>query len=130
MQRVLLIAAATAATAALFVACAAPPRFQDLRTPSGEFCSDMHVYPAGEMPDREFHRLGPIQSKPVARTEAERLQSLREAACLSGGDGVIEAVNEEVRLPDATYGIVSSGTAVVWTRRPEGERKPLETGVT
>jgi hypothetical protein len=127
MQRVLLLAAATAA---LFTGCGGPPRFQDMRTPSGEFCSDMTVFPAGEMPDREFHRLGPIQSEPTARTEAERLQSLRKAACLSGGDGVIEAVNEEVRLPDASYGTVASGTAVVWTRRPDGETKPLTTGAT
>jgi len=127
MQRVLLTAAATAA---LFTGCGGPPRFQDMRTPSGEFCSDMHVFPAGETPDREFHRLGPIQSEPTARTEAERLQSLRKAACLAGGDGVIEAIKEEVRLPDASYGTVASGTAVVWTRRPEGEQRALEYGTT
>ena len=100
-----------------------------MRTPSGEFCSDMPVFPAGAQPDKEFHRLGPIQSEPIAKTEAERLQSLRKAACLAGGDGVIEAVAEEVRLPDATYGMVASGTAVVWTRRPDGTFKPLTSDV-
>jgi hypothetical protein len=122
MHRVLL----TAAAALLVAACSAPPRFQDLRTPSGEFCTDMPVIPAGQAPDREYHRLGPIQSDPHARTEAERLESLRKAACASGGDAVIEAVNEEVRLPDATYGMVSSGYAIIWTRRPGSEVKPLQ----
>ncbi len=92
-------------------ACAS---FKDRRTPSGDFCSDMAVVPAGQEPDREYHRLQPIQSDPKARTEAERLESLRKAACNVGADAVIEAVNEEVRGDNAQYGTVSSGTAVIW----------------
>jgi hypothetical protein len=123
MHRVLLT---TAVAATLIAACGAPPRFQDMRTPSGEFCSDMPVFPAGQMPDHEHHRLQPIQSEPKARTEAERLESLRKAACFAGGDAVIEATQEEIRLPDATYGMVASGTAIIWTRRPGVEFKPIK----
>jgi hypothetical protein len=86
----------------------------------------MPVFPAGTEPDREYHRLQPITSDPESRTEAERLESLRKAACNVGGDAVIEAVNEEVRTEDARYSLVSSGTAVVWTRTG-GEVKPLTT---
>ncbi len=99
--------------------------FKNQRTPSGDFCSDMPVIPAGQDPDREYHRLQPIASDIKARTEAERLESLRKAACAVGGDAVIEAVNEEVRAENATYATVSSGTAVIWLRRPQGEVKPL-----
>lgn len=100
-------------------------KFQDMRTPSGEFCSDMPVFPAGTPPDHEYHRLKPIASDPETRTEAERLESLRKAACEAGGDAVIEAVNEEVRMPNATYATVSSGTAIIWTRRSLGDPAPL-----
>lgn len=120
MQRFLL---AAALGAALTSACSTP--FRDRRTPSGEFCSDMQVVPAGQMPDREFHRLQPIASDPEARTEAERLESLRKAACAVGGDAVIEAVNEEIRTEDGRYATVASGTAVMWVRRTDGEAKPL-----
>ncbi|WP_437553593.1 hypothetical protein WME97_18865 [Sorangium sp. So ce367] len=120
MQRLLLSAALGAA---LIAGCSTP--FRDKRTPSGEFCSDMHVVPAGQLPDREYHRLQPIASDPTARTEAERLESLRKAACAVGGDAVIEAVNEEVRTEDGRYASVASGTAVIWVRRTEGEAKPL-----
>lgn len=99
--------------------------FKNQRTPGGDFCSDMPVIPAGQEADREYHRLQPISSDPKARTEAERLESLRKAACAVGGDAVIEAVNEEVRAENATYTTVSSGTAVIWLRRPQGEVKPL-----
>lgn len=117
----------------LFVALVAPlvvgaacASFKDKRTPSGEFCSDMQVVPAGQDPDSEYHRLQPISSDPKARTEAERLESLRKAACNVGGDAVIEAVNEEVRAENATYTTVSSGTAIIWLRRPAGgSAKPL-----
>jgi hypothetical protein len=107
----------------LVLGCA--KRFQDMRTPSGEFCSDMAVIPAGSAPDREYHRLRPISSDPETRTEAERLESLRKAACEVGGDAVIEAVNEEVRMPNATYATVSSGTAIIWTRRGNMDPTPL-----
>ncbi|AUX32235.1 MULTISPECIES: hypothetical protein [Sorangium] len=120
MQRLLLSAALGAA---LIAGCSTP--FRDKRTPSGEFCSDMHVVPAGQLPDREYHRLQPIASDPEARTEAERLESLRKAACAVGGDAVIEAVNEEIRTEDGRYASVASGTAVIWVRRTEGEAKPL-----
>ena len=86
----------------------------------------MQVVPAGQDPDSEYHRLQPISSDPKARTEAERLESLRKAACAVGGDAVIEAVNEEVRAENATYATVSSGTAIIWLRRPSGSgSKPL-----
>jgi hypothetical protein len=101
------------------------PSFKDRRTPSGDFCSDMLVIPAGQTPDREHHRLQPIRSDITAKTEAERLESLRKAACLLGGDAVIEAVNEEVRGDNAQYVTVSSGTAVIWIRHPNGESKPI-----
>src|SRR3954465_1588051 len=99
--------------------------FKDKRTPSGEFCSDMAIIPAGQEPDREYHRLQPIQSDPKARTEAERLESLRKVACIAGGDAVIEAVNEEVRGENAQYATVSSGTTVIWLRRTGVEMKPI-----
>lgn len=113
MRRLLL-----AALLAPIFAGAACASFKDKRTPSGEFCSDMQVVPAGVDPDSEYHRLQPISSDPKARTEAERLESLRKAACAVGGDAVIEAVNEEVRAENATYATVSSGTAIIWLRRP------------
>jgi hypothetical protein len=121
MRRLLLVA-----LVAPLVAGAACASFKDKRTPSGEFCSDMQVVPAGQDPDSEYHRLQPISSDPKARTEAERLESLRKAACSVGGDAVIEAVNEEVRAENATYATVSSGTAIIWLRRPAGSgSKPL-----
>lgn len=104
------------------VSCAA---FKDKRTPSGEFCSDMAIIPAGQEPDREYHRLQPIASDPKMRTEAERLESLRKVACGVGADAVIEAVNEEVRGDNAQYQMVSSGTAVIWLRRTGAADKPL-----
>jgi len=125
MQRVVLF---SAATAAIFVACAAPPRFQDMRTPSGEFCTDMPIFAGKTQPDKEFHRLEPVQSEPGARTEPERLRSLRKAACMAGGDAVIEAIEEEIRLPDASYGKVATGTAIVWIRREGSSTKPLDLG--
>jgi len=121
MRRLLLVA-----LVAPLVAGAACASFKDKRTPSGEFCSDMQVVPAGQEADSEYHRLQPISSDPKARTEAERLESLRKAACDVGGDAVIEAVNEEVRAENATYATVSSGTAIIWLRRPTGSgTKPL-----
>ncbi|MFS8068375.1 MAG: hypothetical protein ACMG6S_18615, partial [Byssovorax sp.] len=113
MRRLLLVA--LVAPLVVGAACAS---FKDKRTPSGEFCSDMLVIPAGQDADSEYHRLQPISSDPKARTEAERLESLRKAACSVGGDAVIEAVNEEVRAENATYATVSSGTAIIWLRRP------------
>jgi hypothetical protein len=112
MDRFLL---ALALAALLSAGCG--PAFKDRRTPSGDFCSDMAIIPAGQDVDREYHRLQPIQSDPKAKTEAERLESLRKVACGVGADAVIEAVNEEVRGDNAQYGMVSSGTAVIWLRR-------------
>lgn len=110
------------------------PAFKDKRTPSGDYCSDMPIIPAGQDTDREYHRLQPITSDPSARTEAERLESLRKVACKVGADAVIEAVNEEVRGDNASYSTVSSGTAVLWIHRsspaepkaePVAPRKPV-----
>jgi len=84
----------------------------------------MAVIPAGQVPDREYHRLQPITSNPEARTEAQRLESLRVAACEAGADGVIEAVNEEVRMENGNYATVASGTAITWVLRGEGA-KPI-----
>ena len=117
MKRALL-----AVVVAMLPAAACGPSFKDRRTPSGDFCSDMAVVPAGQEPDREYHRLQPIQSDPKAKTEAERLESLRKAACNVGADAVIEAVNEEVRGDNAQYGMVSSGTAVLWLHRAEARQ--------
>ncbi|MFO0758716.1 MAG: hypothetical protein U0359_19645 [Byssovorax sp.] len=125
MHRVLLVAAAI--TGLSLSSCSS---FKNQRTPSGDFCSDMPVIPAGQDVDREYHRLQPISSDPKARTEAERLESLRKAACTVGGDAVIEAVNEEVRAENATYATVSSGTAVIWLRRNQGEVTPLKVHTT
>lgn len=122
MKRALL-----AVVVAAMLPAAACVSFKDKHTPSGDFCSDMAVVPAGQEPDREYHRLQPIQSDPKARTEAERLESLRKAACNVGADAVIEAVNEEVRGDNASYGMVSSGTAVILApprRSPRQARGP------
>src|SRR5215212_1728592 len=89
-------------TVPLFLECKS---FQEMRTPSGDFCTDMPVLPAGQVPDREYHRLQPIQSDPDCRTEAERLESLRRFACKAGADAVIEAANEEVRQSNAGYAL-------------------------
>jgi hypothetical protein len=123
MHRILLTTAIGASLLAV-VACAAP--FRERRTPSGEFCSDMAVIPAGQEPPREYHRLQPIASDPEARTEAERLESLRKAGCEAGADGVIEAVNEEIRTENGNWATVASGTAVTWVLRGTGS-KPLTT---
>ena len=117
----------TLAVSALLLVTSCTPAFKDRRTPSGDFCIDMAVIPAGEEPNLEYHRLQPVQSDIKARTEAERLESLRKAACLVGGDAVIEAVNEETRNEQAQYVLVSSGTAVIWVRPKGSEAVPLTT---
>jgi hypothetical protein len=119
------ISRATVGAVVVVFGAACGPAFKERRTPSGEFCSDMPILPAGTDPEREYHRLEPIQSEAKARTEAERLESLRKAACKVGGDAVIEAVNEEVRNDNASYATVSSGTAVLWMRHATGTPKPL-----
>jgi hypothetical protein len=114
---------------AILLAAGCSPAFKDKRTPSGDFCTDMAVIPADQEPNLEYHRLVPVQSDmKVTHTEAERLESLRKAACMVGGDAVIEAVNEEVRNENAQYVLVSSGTAVIWVRpKGGGEAVPLTT---
>jgi hypothetical protein len=112
---------------ALLFATSCTADFRNRRTPSGEFCSDMFVIPAGDEPNLEYHRLQPVQSDIKAHTEAERLESLRKAACTVGGDAVIEAVNEEIRNEVGQYVLVSSGTAVVWVRPKGSEAVPLTT---
>jgi hypothetical protein len=120
MDRLLLAAALLAALAPL--ACG--PSFKEMRTPSGGFCHDMPIVPADQDPERAFRRLQPIQSDAGAGTEDERIDSLRRAACKLGADAVIEAANEEVRAEGGQLATVSSGTAVVWTRRPGGDVQP------
>ena len=112
---------------AVLLAAGCSASFKDRRTPSGDFCSDMPVVPADEDTNLEYHRLVPVQSDMKARTEAERIESLRRAACLVGGDAVIEAVNEEVRNESAQYVLISSGTAVIWVRPKSGAAVPLVT---
>lgn len=119
----------TAALAAIYAACAKQPiPFHQMRTPSGDFCSDMPIFAGRDQPDKEFHRLGPVKSGATFKTVAERLESLRKAACDAEADGVIEASEDEVRQPDGTYGKVASGTAVIWTRRADDEGRPLGLG--
>ncbi len=119
----------TAALAALYAACAKQPiPFHQMRTPSGDFCSDMPIFAGRDSPDHEFHRLGPVKSGANFKTVAERLESLRKAACDAEADAVIEASEDEVRQPDGTYGKVASGTAVIWTRRPDDQGRPLGLG--
>jgi hypothetical protein len=128
MQRAIAFFSA-AALVAIYAACAKPPvPFHQLQTPSGDFCSDMPIFAGRDQPDREFHRLGPVKSGTTFRTVAERLESLRKAACTAEADAVIEASEDEVRNVDGTFGKVASGTAVVWTRRPESEGKALGLG--
>ncbi|MCE9577948.1 MAG: hypothetical protein K8W52_32755 [Deltaproteobacteria bacterium] len=92
-------------------ACGAPHR---ATTPSGTPCSDLPVYPAGADPGLAFRRLGPVHSHLLDSTEAERLASLRDAACAAGADAVVEVANEDQPQGDSTA-TVASGTAVVWT---------------
>lgn len=118
-----------AALVAVYAACAKQPiPFHQMRTPSGDFCSDMPIYAGRDSPEKEFHRLGPVKSGANFKTVAERLESLRKAACDAEADAVIEASEDEVRQPDGTYGKVASGTAVIWTRRPDEETKALGLG--
>lgn len=118
-----------AALVAVYAACA--PKvipFHQMRTPSGDFCSDMPIFAGRDQPEKEFHRLGPVKSGASFKTVAERLESLRKAACEAEADAVIEASEDEVRQPDGTYGRVASGTAVIWTRRPDEQGRPLGLG--
>jgi hypothetical protein len=92
--------------------------FSDARTRSGGFCTDMPIYPAGQTPDKPFHRLQPVASALKPLTEAERLESLRRVACKLGADAVIEAVNETAQNSDHVTLERSSGYAVVWTAAP------------
>lgn len=119
----------TAALVAVYAACSKPPiPFHQMQTPSGGFCSDMPIFAGRDQPEHEFHRLGPVKSGATFKTVAERLESLRKAACDAEADAVIEASEDEVRQPDGTYGKVASGTAVIWTRRPDEEGRPLGLG--
>ena len=118
-----------AALSVVFAACAqAPIPFHQMRTPSGDFCSDMPIFAGRDTPEKEFHRLGPVKSGATFKTVAERLESLRKAACGAEADAVIEASEDEVRQPDGTYGKVASGTAVIWTRHADQEGKALGLG--
>lgn len=118
-----------AALVAVYAACAAQPiPFHQMRTPSGDFCSDMPIFAGRDQPEKEFHRLGPVKSVAKLNTVAERLESLRKAACTAEADAVIEASEDEERQIDATYSKVASGTAVVWTRRVDAEGRPLGLG--
>lgn len=118
-----------AALVAVYAACAPTVvPFHQMRTPSGDFCSDMPIFAGRDQPEKEFHRLGPVKSAAKLNTVAERLESLRKAACSAEADAVIEASEDEERQLDATYSKVASGTAVVWTRRTDAEGRPLGLG--
>jgi len=120
---------AIVASVALYTACAAKPiPFHQMRTPSGDFCSDMPIFSGTTQPDREFHRIGPVKSLPNLKSPAERLESLRKAACDAGADGIVEGAEAEETQIDATHSLVASGTGVIWTRRPDTEARPLGLG--
>ena len=104
---------------AAVVACTTA--WQNRLTPSGQQCSDMPIYPAGQAIERPYHRLQPVSSRASLATEAQRLESLRSAACAAGADAVIEAANEETPLDGGATTVVASGTAVVWTSRPQAK---------
>ncbi len=128
MQRSLAFTAIVASVA-LYTACAAKPiPFHQMQTPSGDFCSDMPIFSGMTQPDREFHRIGPVKSKPNLKSPAERLESLRKAACEAGADAIVEAAEAEETQIDATHSLVASGTGVIWTRRPDTEARPLGMG--
>src|SRR5579871_5567877 len=103
-MRFLLIAVA-------FAGCG--PAFEKALTPSGGPCSDMPILPAGQSPDRPYHRIGTVKSRFDCTTDPERLESLRRAACKIGADAVIEASNAEVRQPNNDYVTQASGYAIV-----------------
>lgn len=117
-----------AALVAVYAACAQPTPFHQLRTPSGDFCSDMPIYAGKDQPEREFHRIGPVKSAAKLNSPAERLESLRKAACAAGADAIVEAAEAEETQLDATHSLVASGTGVIWTRRPDTEARPLGLG--
>lgn len=128
MQRPIAFLSA-AALLVVYAACAPKPiPFHQMRTPSGDFCSDMPIFAGRDQPEREFHRLGPVKSQPALKSVAERLESLRKAACAEGADAIVEASEAEERQPDATYSTIASGTAVVWTRRSDEDARPLGLG--
>jgi hypothetical protein len=120
-----MIARWMAPLALLVSGCAAS--FATALTPSGEPCSDMPILSSEQKVDREYHRIGPVKSDRHASTEAERLESLRRDACRKGADAIIEASNEDARLPDNSHILLSSGTAVTWRRAPA---KPTPLGAT
>ncbi len=118
-----------AALVAVYAACAPTIiPFHQMRTPSGDFCSDMPIFSGRDVPEKEFHRLGPVKSAGKLNTVAERLESLRKSACAAEADAVIEASEDEERQIDATFSKIASGTAVVWTRRVDSEGRPLGLG--
>jgi uncharacterized protein YbjQ (UPF0145 family) len=78
----------------------------------------MPIVPAGQLTDRDYHRVGAVRSAAKA-TEAARLESLRQAACAAGADAVLEAANEEVRDESGATVHIASGTAVVWVAKHE-----------
>ncbi len=104
------------------VGCVKP--WTELKTSAGIRCADMPIYPADKMVDRPHLRIKPVRSRAYnvinggkeCTTEAERLESLREAACRESADAVIEAVNEEVSI-GTRYCPLASGTAVRWETR-------------
>lgn len=101
------------------------PRFENAVTPTGEPCTDMPIFPAGQTVDQPYHRVKPVASKLKASTEAERLESLRRQACKLHADAIIEAANEETRLKNGTgYATRASGTAIRWRRGP-AKREPI-----
>ena len=75
-------AAATVALALTISSCV--PSFYTARTPSGEPCPDMSVVPVGQPFTWAYHRIRPVVSASDKATEAERLESLRVAACAAG----------------------------------------------
>lgn len=95
-------------------ACA--PSFENARTPSGQYCSDMPIYLNNQPdPDKPFHRIKPIATPLIQLTAPERLEALRKEACKLGGDAVINAGDEDAQTTDHIVIVRASGYAVRWT---------------
>ena len=64
---------------------------------------------------RTITRLGPVASSLSAETPAERIDSIRRAACDAGADAVVEVLQQEVILPTRKT-IRLSGSAAKFLR--------------
>lgn len=122
MRKELILSAIALSGCSMFAPKPPPPPvpFEAKKTPSGEFCSDMKVIFNGEHePDRAFHRLKTVRTQLIETTAPERLQLLREVACETKGDAVIDAGDYEGVAPDGKRVKFLAGTVIQWTKAPE-----------